>query len=117
MKPNPICGQKLVVENYGGGLRYHCPVCDVRQGEKLPMISWTNAKPPQPAVCRQDKVIGLDHQTGDVARLYFSVGLARGTEDFIDENGVPRVLVEALNAKLVELCNAPNAKLEGMQGL
>lgn len=50
------CGCKLVVQGYGGGVRYHCPACDVSgvvDGD-LSFISWTNGPPPQRRRCRND---------------------------------------------------------------
>jgi hypothetical protein len=48
-----VCGHPLKVERYGGGLRYHCPCCDIRRGDFLPMIQWTNATPPKGETCQR----------------------------------------------------------------
>lgn len=45
-----FCGVLVVVERYGGGLRYHCPECDRRDGY---VVSWTNAAPPPGRRCRR----------------------------------------------------------------
>jgi hypothetical protein len=47
------CGQPLAVERYGGGLRYHCPDCDVNKGRHYMMTTatWTNAAPPKDRLC------------------------------------------------------------------
>lgn len=48
------CGAQLRVENYGGGVRYHCPYCDVRRNEyRIPMAQWTNAAPPEDRRCNK----------------------------------------------------------------
>ena len=40
------CKQTLVIQPYGGGHRYHCPVCDVRKNiYGLTMATWTNGEP------------------------------------------------------------------------
>ena len=44
---------KVKTERYGGGERWHCPRCDVRQGAKLSIISWTNSTPPKNGHCPQ----------------------------------------------------------------
>ena len=47
-----LCASQLVIGAYGGGIRYHCPVCDVRtteNGQKL--ASWTNGQPPASRLC------------------------------------------------------------------
>lgn len=51
------CEATVKVENYGGGVRYHCPSCDVRRNEyQMPMASWTNASPPQDRRCTKQAV-------------------------------------------------------------
>jgi len=49
-----VCGAPLVVEHYGGGLRYHCPECDVQCSADtghMPTASWTNGAPPDDRRC------------------------------------------------------------------
>ncbi len=43
-KPKPImCGFSYRSQPYGGGSRYHCPNCDIRDnGYGLTFINWTN---------------------------------------------------------------------------
>lgn len=45
-QPKPtvqMCGYSYVTQPYGGGTRYHCPICNVRKNEYgIPMVSWTN---------------------------------------------------------------------------
>ena len=38
LKDLKVCGAKLTVERYGGGVRYACPNCDVSSGT----IRWNN---------------------------------------------------------------------------
>jgi len=49
------CGEPLIVQRYGGGMRYYCPRCDVRRStatlRRITSISWTHASPPQERLC------------------------------------------------------------------
>lgn len=49
------CNTKLVVECYGGGLRYYCPHCDLRHNGHTPVVIWTNAAPPANRKCRRSR--------------------------------------------------------------
>lgn len=50
-----ICGNLVKAERYGGGSRYHCPVCDIRTENGLKMANWINAAPPEDGVCHKEK--------------------------------------------------------------
>lgn len=40
-----FCGHSYVTQPYGGGSRYHCPSCDVRQSSHgRTMVLWTNGR-------------------------------------------------------------------------
>lgn len=46
------CNQPLIVERYGGGSRYHCPVCDVvSNSNAIKVAYWTNGTPPASLLC------------------------------------------------------------------
>ena len=50
----PECGEKLKVEAYGGGVRWHCPRCDCRAGwSGLPTITHTNGPVPGDGRCHR----------------------------------------------------------------
>lgn len=39
-----MCGYSYRSEPYGGGVRYHCPSCDVRKNAYgITLVSWTNS--------------------------------------------------------------------------
>lgn len=53
---------------YGGGIRYHCPSCDVRKGlpgyrADIPVAQWTHATPPADRLCANGRYLIVDTQT------------------------------------------------------
>lgn len=56
MKPKP-CGHELLVQAYGGGTRYHCPKCDVREpAHGILCAYWTNGPVPEGRKCANPKL-------------------------------------------------------------
>ena len=51
------CSAPLVVQAYGGGTRYHCPKCDVRDWNGLPVAYWTNGPIPASRECENKKPV------------------------------------------------------------
>lgn len=51
------CSEPLVVQQYGGGTRYHCPKCDVRVFGSMPTAYWTNGPIPASRKCENKKPV------------------------------------------------------------
>lgn len=64
------CNADLVVQSHGGGVRYHCPKCDVRPFFGLPVAYWTNGPVPAGRKCEKN---GKTPPKG--ARVFQHVGL------------------------------------------
>jgi hypothetical protein len=51
------CSAPLVVQQYGGGTRYHCPKCDVRLFGSMLTAYWTNGPIPSNRKCDNKKPV------------------------------------------------------------
>jgi len=61
--PNPpmnsLCGATVRVQRVGGGVRWACPKCDIKEIAGLPNILWTNSTPPRDRLCQKPKVLRM----------------------------------------------------------
>ena len=70
-----VCGEDLVVQRYGGGVRYYCPYCGTDRdpgsvGHPVSRVWWTNGMPPEDRKCKNEiKVWESQEIEGAISRI------------------------------------------------